>query len=733
MTSGTPGVSLIPVHGQANMRSTNQSKWARRFLLATVATAAICHTTRAQDAVNETPEQLIAAIEAEQAKLPRTHMSIAAVIAELGNDATPASIHAWVKKNVRAVDYAGSLRDVEGVLADRTGNSLDRSLLLARLLSQSGYDVKIVGADTPSQVLPVEAKEATAREVDTDEGQASRVAEELVKLVNPAKPTYAAANRHWWVQYDEGNNKWADLDPALEPGKQAAAPTGKPLEPDARTGNIIVPDELRHRVTLTLEVERWEDGKLLEAPALQMSLDNPKDAGLLSNRITFQPFNAKLGRVFARDDATSPKLRASLMSETAWCPVIVDATTSGKLARMFDDAGIVGDVPKGMSGPEEISRAIGSGIGGLMGGMTGGDAPAAEKPTVLTAVFADYLILIPGEKPKLVRRPIFDTLGPAQREAAAKGKIDRPKWTDDQRLARGVELGAIHSTLVARAAVDFDEYTSRYAQRVIDAKPLIIESLKGPLDEAKASRVADLTSFNSLELFASQRSTASDATLYVAEPQVYRRIVALVPSEKDQLTLRATSDLAWNPLRTTGDSSKLIEAGVLDTLRESAVIMAKAETPDQSTAVLVDAAKKSGASLKLVTSADDLAGIELPADAAARVRSDLTNGHWVVIPTATVAVNDQPRTGWWRIDPATLQTVGAMDTGYLQNTIEYTETHEVNGIMITKFGRMKVSDAAHVWAREVIKRRGNTSWNQWINLLKLAQKTLNSTGGLPPL
>lgn len=716
------------------MNTKQQTTWARRILIATALAAAVSHTGIAQDVSSETPEQLIDAIEAEQAKLPRTQMSIAAVIADLGNDATPATMHAWVKNNVRAVNYAGSLRDVDGVLADRTGNSLDRSLLLARLLSQSGYDVKIVGADTAPPKALQHDKQAVAREADIDEGNASQIAAELLTLIKPAQPTYAASNRHWWVQYDEGNNKWADLDPALEHGKQVALPTGKPLEPDARTGNIIVPTDLRHRVTLTLEVERWEDGQLMTSPALQMSLDNPKDAGLLSNRITFQPFNAKLGRVFARDDATSPKLRASLMSETAWCPVIVEATTSGKLAKMFDDAGIVGDVPKGMSGPEEMSRAVGSGIGGMMGGLTGGgDAPAAEKPTVLTAVFADYLIEVPGAKPKLVRRPIFDTLGPAQREAAAKGKIDRPKWSDDQRLARGVELGAIHSTLVARAAVNFDEYTSRYAQRVIDAKPLIIESLKGPLDEGKASRVADVTSFNSLELFASQRATASDAALYVAEPQVYRRIVALVPSEKDALTLRATSDLAWNPLRTTGETSKLIEAGVLDTLRESAVIMAKAETPDQSTAVLVDAAKRNGASLKLVKSADDLAGIELPADAAARVRADLASGHWVVLPTATVTVANQPRTGWWRIDPATLQTVGAMDTGYLQNTIEYTETHEVNGIMITKFGRMKVSDAAHVWAREVIKRRGNTSWNQWINLLKLAQKTLNATGGLPPL
>lgn len=712
----------------------SKKHWARSLALTLAAVASLKTGLYAQDATkDETLASIVADIEREQQKLPRTHQSVAAVLAEIGKEPTPESIHAWVRKNIRAVDYAGSLRDVDGVLADRTGNSLDRSLLLAKLLSQSGWDVKIVGAD---QASPVEAvpEDNKPRELDADETKARAIAADLNKFVDGVKPASAVSNRHWWVQYDQGQNKWVDLDPALEPGKQMAKPSGKELDLDSRTQSVVVPAELKYRVMLVLQVERWENGKLAEAPALKLALDDPKQAALVSSRMMFQPFNPKTEKVFVRDDANAPKLKASLLSETAWCPVIIEGSTSGKLAKVFDDAGIVANVPRGMSGAEEIGRAVTSGIGGLMGGTTGDnpDKPA-EKPTVLSAVFADYVITAPGAEPKTVRRPVFDTLGPAQREAAAKGNIDKPKWTDEQRLARGVELNAIHSTVVARAAVDFDGYVARYAQRVIDAKPLIEESQKGPLDEKKSSRLADQTSFNSLELFAAQRSTASNSALYVAEPQIYRRIVALVPGSADALTLRATSDLAWNPLRTTTDANRLIEAGVLDTLRESAVTMSAATSPDQSTAVLIDAAQKAGASLKLAKAVGDLGDLQLPPDAAARIRADLSAGQWVVYPSQPVVVANVPRIGWWRVDPKTLQTVGVMDTGYLQNTIEYTETHEVNGIQITKFGRMKVSDAAHVWAREVIKRRGNTSWNQWINLLKLAQKTLNATGGLPPL
>jgi hypothetical protein len=714
--------------------------WARVLLLVATAVAAMHGAARAQEptAGGKSLETILADIEAEQAKLSRTRESVAAVIAEFGAWPTPTSIHEWVRKNVRVVDYAGSLRDVDGVLADRSGNSLDRSLLLARLLSQIGYDVKIVGADQPSPADKVAAVAAVAvpeSERDADEKKARSIADALVKLGNPLKPSVAAAPRHWWVQYNEGNDKWTDLDPALaKPSERVAVPTGRELKVDPRTQQIVVPAELKHRVALVLQVERWDSGKLVETPCLSLAMDDPQRAALVSSRITFQPYDSKRGRVAVRDDADSPRLRKALLSESAWCPVIIDGTTAGRLAKVFDDAGIVGDVPGGMSGAEEMARAVGAGGGGLLGGLGGGGPDeSADKPTVLTAVFADYQILSPGAPAKTIRRTVFDTLGPARREAAGKGAINKPKWNDEQRLARGVELNAIHSTLVARAAVDFDSYVARYAQRILDARPLIEADAREKLDDTRASELADRTSFSSLELYATQRSTASDPALYVAEPQIFRRITAMVPGSDGALTLRATSDLAWNPLRTTGDSTTLIEAGVLDTLRESAVIMAAATSPDQSTAALVDEAIKNGATLKLAKAQSDLGEVQIPGDAAARIRADLAAGQWVAMPSAPVVVAGAPRIGWWRIDPRTLQTVGVMDTGSLQNTVEYSVTHEVNGIRITHFYRIRVGPAAHAWAREAIRQRAATSWNQWLNLLSYAQRSINTTGLLPPL
>ena len=702
---------------------------ARVAALAAVVLAV--HGVRADDSVTA----LLTDIEKEQAKLPNSRQDVGGLLAEIG-DASPAALHAWVKTNVRAVDYAGSLRDVDGVMADRTCNSLDRALLLVRLLTQSGFEAKVVGVDQPSPAAAAMPATPTPEPVasngpsDQQEVQAKSIADAIVALAKPAAPKTATAGRHWWVRYNDGN-AWVDLDPALKaPGEKLAEPAGPELVSDAAKQQIVVPASLCHRVTLVLNVERWEAGKLIESPALRLALDDPKQAALVENNLTFVPFDSAAGRATTRDDTTVAKLRTALLGETAWCPVLIDGPDSGKLAKTFDDAGVVRDVPKALSSGEKLAGGVQRGFGG-MGGLGGGDAAPAEKPTVLTAVFADYVIAVPGAKSKTIRRPIFDAIGPAKRDAAAAGTaIDKPKWTEPQALARGTQLSAVHSTLVARAAVEFDDYVARFGQRVLAAKPLLAATEKGTLKDADQAKLADLLRFNSLELFAAQRATGSDASLYVAEPQIYRRVVAMTPGDGDALTLTATSDLAHNPLRTQGDAASLVRAGVLDTLRESHVVMADPTGPDHSTAALIDAATKAGATLKLLKSPADLAGLALPPDTRARLIADLTAGQWAVAPSATVGADH--RFGWWRIDPVTLQTVGVMDTGYLQEFVEYTETQEVNGVMVTRFYRIRPGPAARAWAEHMMRQRPFTSWSQWKNLLKLAQQTIDKTGGMPP-
>ena len=81
---------------------------------------------------------------------PRDHDDPTAALALAGLD--PAAILKWVQMNTRLLAYIGTLRGSSGVLMDRAGNSLDRSLLLADLLKRAGNDVRIARAqlDAPA-------------------------------------------------------------------------------------------------------------------------------------------------------------------------------------------------------------------------------------------------------------------------------------------------------------------------------------------------------------------------------------------------------------------------------------------------------------------------------------------------------------------------------------------------------------------------------------------------------
>src|ERR1041385_3599271 len=73
--------------------------------------------------------------------IPRDPFAPASVAASLGPN--PEKAFAWVRDHTAFVPYRGALRGPVGVLMDRSGNSLDRSLLLARLLQIGGRRARL--------------------------------------------------------------------------------------------------------------------------------------------------------------------------------------------------------------------------------------------------------------------------------------------------------------------------------------------------------------------------------------------------------------------------------------------------------------------------------------------------------------------------------------------------------------------------------------------------------------
>jgi hypothetical protein len=83
----------------------------------------------------------------------RKRLSFDAVIQATGNN--PQDIYNWVKTNTRPLPYRGILKGALGVLIERQGNSLDRSLLLVELIERAGYRAKLANVKLNDSAMPV--------------------------------------------------------------------------------------------------------------------------------------------------------------------------------------------------------------------------------------------------------------------------------------------------------------------------------------------------------------------------------------------------------------------------------------------------------------------------------------------------------------------------------------------------------------------------------------------------
>src|ERR1051326_7130223 len=78
---------------------------------------------------------------------PRDRWDPSYVVETIGRQ--PDALFEWVRTNTRWIPYRGRLRGAAGVLMDRDGNSLDRSILVATLFRAAGHPVRLAHAALP--------------------------------------------------------------------------------------------------------------------------------------------------------------------------------------------------------------------------------------------------------------------------------------------------------------------------------------------------------------------------------------------------------------------------------------------------------------------------------------------------------------------------------------------------------------------------------------------------------
>ncbi len=657
-------------------------------------------------------DRVLAGLEAARRELPRDAFDIQGVIELAGRD--PVRLFEWVRDRTVWVPYAGSLRGATGVLLDRRGNSLDRSLLLADLLRAAGQKARLARAsiaEDQAHALLEKLRAAAAAgapggggapaspALTSAEGiESARLTEEAVERVAAAtaalrsavtlvlgdtaaslREDAAALRDHWWVEV-ESKGAWTPLDPLLPgaaPGT-ALLPAAETIERPGGSAPFALPGALRHEVEIRVVVERLEKGIRSERLVLSVVL---RPAEVIGRRIRLfhHPLGWPENLAIGGDKASEERLKKALLAGKEWLPIL-EVGRSRVSRGSFTDKGEVNETPN-LDPRAKLARGAGRALGGGLGALGGGSEGGTDPPSVLTAEWLDLEIRSPGRPPRKVRRELFDILGPAARASSSPSL----EVGEALRLDRALLLFGDTEILLAACQISPELVAHQEASELLERRAGF-KALAAVEDPARWKEAVGHLSWEStrprpLEAFALLRAGLGrhSGEVFLDRPNVVTHARRYRWDAKGGPTARDVIDVAANGVAVRGGGETepalvRLEQGVADTVAEDLALGSGTEDSENTTTVfaLADAAGVPAIALAGPDAAVDPLG--LPADVRERVRADLAAGYTVVIPKVPVTLGGKPRTGWWRVDPATGETIGVMDTGFNTATTDYTET-----------------------------------------------------------
>jgi hypothetical protein len=611
----------------------------------------------------------------------------------LGND--PIALLEWVRSQTRWVPYRGVLRGPVGVLLDRQGNSLDRALLLATLLRHAGYEIRLARAELPAErareLLPsllasrsalvrgsetgvegdwrpdvrlitgtylkdsaaiarkVEARlDRSIRLLDTLDARTDTQAARLRALLpKPAAGSAGAAEQddpiealrdHWWVQRRDGE-RWIDLDLLAVPDDPAPAATADPAALDSA---------LYQRVVVRLVTERLSNGSLSERKVLEREV---RPSELIGKPVVLEvtPLGLQPGLISVSKDPAAA-LRMLALEENEWHATLL---VGGEVAEA-----VVSPGPVTGAAPGNPLGGLGLGIGRAVG--SGG----AE----LSAAWIEYETRVPGRPSQVVRRQLFDLVGPAARAARRPIELE---LTEERRLERSLALTRT-TEIVPLASAVAPEYLIHLAASAALANQNFLRAAPA----AAATPLEDLETFaksvqpgpsHLYTLAVTRMSADPDAPVYLDRPNVLSRHAFLGLRGGRIVRLEGT-DIVVNDVAVAPGSPDPAEIrrrqGIRDTNAEA--ILYDGQPVVGSVA---DGFARSDRWIA-VTSADDALLAGLPADTRRRMADDLAAGYVLIAPASLADASRPELAGWWRIDPRTGQTLGVSGTGWGQTLAE---------------------------------------------------------------
>jgi len=554
---------------------------------------------------------------------------------------------AFVRDSIRTEASRFPLKTVEGVRWGRSGNSLEKALLLARLLQDSGETVQVA-------------------EGDLDDSAAKN----LLGSIFPATKTFSygsgvpisapledsnlisAVRRHFWVQM-EAEDKWLDLDPSFTSAKpgRAFASVKETYDP--------ADESLRTRVSIALEVTAadspepdpvlsWE-GEMEEAAYLPLSLSIVTEFQATSQEEEEEKGEAAGGLFGALGGQTSKSKKGQAGEKTVYNAALTvrgEVMTDAQFSAEKDVLNRLVLRLKFESLEELVSESE-----RVLFEKTGKESTPP--------LFQRHAILITGNR---IPAEVWE---------------DRLKTVSDNDLLSDVKAG-VEEVKKKIKSKKFDRSTLE--------KSTELEGKIGPELGHLVNMIFASTSDDQSE----KEGEALSVYSYYQVPRVLITSFA-GDQERSEVSFDLRQDrveaVAFPGQALTMKGTFLYGRGVMESMLEGKLLELLSGKPALTTAVLMQEAEQRNIPIRMFSSLEreGLQKAGLPKPVAEKINLVLDSSRIVVLPEKGVPWQGKNRWGWWDIDPQTMETIGVMDSGLHQAMVQRTIL-ETEGPLQTKMG-----------------------------------------------
>jgi hypothetical protein len=604
-----------------------------------------------------------------------SHVQPAIFAAALAHD--PARIFAYLRDHVAYEAYPGALRGPRGTLLALAGNSVDRASLLAVMLQAAGQRVRFARGVLPEAdarrlvmsmwTVPSTAASTPAAPAPPPQGSAAAppvfaavrrdygiIRDQLqaaaFTIPAPGTPSIDSLVKetqdHFWLQ-SLVQGAWVDLDPSFDD-----AVPGRSYAPASATFDAL-PEAMFDRVELRVRIEEYTG----DSPSSRVVLSYEAKSADLSGVALLLSHHP--------EEWTGPVARVQDAISSA-------AHGTGRVKPVLWAAGrVITGAPFRQRPPSTVG--LGS-IGSMLSGGTRHALPLASAEAI------ELEFIGPAGRREMVRRDVFDLVGPADRASGAT---------------------ILGNAVAARAtAADSVDVTSRIFSLLFETGAVAAVHARDlpppPSSETPDVRAAlldlGLSFCLASDAVASRLGAAGDGGVrfYFDSPRVVIVDVAQQPPDRFRLAVDLRRDSPRAVAVVDGPSVFLarVARGVVEgTLERALIDYVQASSGETgagrwraSTSTVFDAAAAARVAPALLQAARGHLDPAIPGDVLARVDRDTGAGFLVVAPERPVPVDGAARFAWWRVDPKSGETTAVGDDGLHQGEYVAVVRRGENGV-----------------------------------------------------